>query len=67
MVSADNSGPTLPMYILRVWLMLRRREGGREGRGGRKGGRERGKLGMEWTISEKDNEKKRKQDNKNLN
>ena len=22
---------------------------------------------MEWTISEKDNEKKRKQDNKNLN
>ena len=56
--------------------MLRRREvAGRGGVGG--GGRKGGKLGregswgekgeMEWTISEKDNEKKRKQDNKLIN
>ena len=38
MVSSDNSGPILPMYILRVWSILRREETG----GGEVGGREEG-------------------------
>ena len=52
----------------------RRMEGGRRREGGREGGREEGKdrrevreRREEWTTSEKDNKKKRKQDNKNLN
>ena len=35
MVSTDNSGSILPMYILRVWSMLRREETGGGGVGGR--------------------------------
>ena len=44
----------------------RRGRSRREG-GGRKGGREGQERREKWTTSEKDNEKKRKQDNKNLN
>ena len=45
-MSTDNSGPILPLYILRVWSMLRREEtggGGVGGSGGGVGGREWGR------------------------
>ena len=45
-MSTDNSGPILPMYILRVWSMLRREETGGGGVGERDEGggrREEGK------------------------
>ena len=37
-MSTDNSGPILPMYILRVWSMLRREEAGGGGVGEREEG-----------------------------
>ena len=37
-MSTDNSGPILPMYILRVWSMLRREETGGGGVGEREEG-----------------------------